>query len=367
MYLPGDPVPMFVAESAGNPRYHFDTVAGRYVVIAFLGSSLHPVAAAALQQVTEALEIFDDRHLAFFGVSADPDDRNEGRLRQRIPGIRYFWDFDLGIGRLFGATDTTSPEAAELRTTGAMRYRQFWLVLDPMLRVLLEAPLEHGEAVMRFLRALPPVATHAGVECFAPVLILPRVFEPEFCRRLIDLYEQNGGSESGFMREIDGKTVGIYDNSYKRRRDYAITEEAIRAAARARIVRRLVPEIERAFQFRVTRMERYIVACYDGEAGGYFRAHRDNTTRGTAHRKFAVTMNLNAEDYEGGELRFPEFGQRTYRAPTGGAVVFSCSLLHEATPVSAGRRYAFLPFLYDDAAAEVRTANRHFLAGAAQE
>ncbi|MNC94591.1 hypothetical protein D3C83_114830 [compost metagenome] len=35
-------------------------------------------------------------------------------------------------------------------------------------------------------------------------------------------------------------------------------------------------------------------------------------------------------------------------------MVFSCSLMHEALPVTRGRRYAFLPFLYDQAAAEVR-------------
>jgi len=106
-------------------------------------------------------------------------------------------------------------------------------------------------------------------------------------------------------------------------------------------------------------MERYIVACY--EAGsGHFRLHRDNT-RGTAHRRFAVTINLNAGDYDGGDLRFPEFGQRTYRAPTGGAIVFSCSMLHEATPVTSGKRYAFLPFMYDEAAAKQREANNRFL------
>jgi len=46
-------------------------------------------------------------------------------------------------------------------------------------------------------------------------------------------------------------------------------------------------------------------------------------------------------------------------------VVFSCSLLHEARPVTAGRRYALLPFLYDDAAARVREANAGSLVGAA--
>jgi predicted 2-oxoglutarate/Fe(II)-dependent dioxygenase YbiX len=116
--------------------------------------------------------------------------------------------------------------------------------------------------------------------------------------------------------------------------------------------------IQRAFQFDPTRIERWLVACYNGDGeGGHFRAHRDNTTKGTAHRKFAVTINLNAEDYDGGDLRFPEFGRRLYRAPTGGAVVFSCSLLHEALPVTRGKRYAFLPFLYDDAAARLRERN----------
>ena len=38
-------------------------------------------------------------------------------------------------------------------------------------------------------------------------------------------------------------------------------------------------------------------------------------------------------------------------------MVFSCSLLHQALPVTAGVRYAFLPFLYDEAAARLREAN----------
>ncbi len=104
-------------------------------------------------------------------------------------------------------------------------------------------------------------------------------------------------------------------------------------------------------------MERYLIGCYEEESGGHFRPHRDNTTRGTAHRRFAVTINLNAGDYDGGDLCFPEFGARSYNPPTGGAAVFSCSLLHEAKPVTRGRRYAFLPFLYDDEAARIREAN----------
>jgi predicted 2-oxoglutarate/Fe(II)-dependent dioxygenase YbiX len=127
-----------------------------------------------------------------------------------------------------------------------------------------------------------------------------------------------------------------------------------------RVHDRIGPEIWRAHQFRATRIERFIVACYDATEGGYFRPHRDNTTKGTAHRRFAVSLFLN-EDYEGGRLRFPEFGPARYSAPAGGAVVFSCSMLHEATPVTRGRRYMFLPFLYDDAARDIREQNFQYL------
>lgn len=187
------------------------------------------------------------------------------------------------------------------------------------------------------------------------MLIVPRVLEPEFCRELICAYEADGGAPSGVMTTVDGRMVGVIDDR-KRRRDAEIPTGPLRDKLRERIGQRLAPQIKRAFQFEVTRIERFIVACYDAADGGYFRAHIDNGAPETAHRKFAVTINLNSEAFEGGELRFPEYGRRTYRAPTGGAVVFSCSLLHEATPVTRGRRDATLPFLYDEDGERVREA-----------
>jgi predicted 2-oxoglutarate/Fe(II)-dependent dioxygenase YbiX len=121
-------------------------------------------------------------------------------------------------------------------------------------------------------------------------------------------------------------------------------------------VRRLIPAVDRFFQFAATRMDRYIVACYDSGIGGHFHRHRDNINAGAQHRRFAVTINLN-KDYDGCDLVFPEFGRRTYRAPHGGAVVFSCGALHQVTPVTRGRRYAFLAFLYGEADAAVREKN----------
>ena len=57
-----------------------------------------------------------------------------------------------------------------------------------------------------------------------------------------------------------------------------------------------------------------------------------------------ASLNLNTGDYEGGHIRFPEFGQQLYQPPRGGGIVFSCSLLHEALPVTKGRRFALFTF-----------------------
>lgn len=354
-FRPGDPVPMFRARASnGNPGYDFASVAGRYVVLGFLGSARQEAVRRAMAAVLAERHLFDDQRASLFGVSVDPADEASGVLREALPGIRFFWDRDQAISRQFGALrDASDGEAAV--------YRPFWLVLDPMLRVLASVPLAQPGRMLELIAGLPPLDAHAGCSLHAPVLILPRVFEPDFCRELIDLYQRHGGRESGFMRDVDGKTTTVRDPGFKRRADYDIDDEAVRRAARERVLRRVVPPIEQAYQFRATRMERYIVACYDAEHGGHFRPHRDNTTRGTAHRRFAVTINLNAEQYRGGELRFPEFGPRSYRAPTGGAVVFSCSLLHEVLPVTAGRRFAFLPFLYDETAARLRVENNRHL------
>jgi predicted 2-oxoglutarate/Fe(II)-dependent dioxygenase YbiX len=162
------------------------------------------------------------------------------------------------------------------------------------------------------------------------------------------------------MREVGGKTVAAHDHGHKRRKDHVIEGQEVIRESQARFQRRVVPEILKAHQFKVTRMERYIVACYAAEDEAHFRAHRDNTTKGTAHRRFAVSVNLN-DDFDGGEVSFPEYGPGGFKAPAGGAVVFSCSLLHAVSKVTRGRRYAFLPFLYDDEAARIREENNAYL------
>lgn len=343
----GDAVPWFKAHSLNGPKdYSFDIAAGRPVLLGFLGSAGHPMAAPAIAAIKANRALFDDVNAAFYGVTIDRSDVSEQRIAMELPGIRYFLDFDGAVSRQFGAV------------TEGGEYHAFWLLLDRSLRVVAQYTLSDHAGALAGLRALIDAGPAPD---WAPVVMVPNILEPDFCRMLIGLYEADGGTESGVMRDIGGNTKLVLDPAFKVRRDYHIASAPIVEQLMARLRRRLMPMVKRSFQFDATRVERLLIGCYDEADGGHFRPHRDDTVAGTAHRRFAVTINLNADDYEGGDLRFPEFGPRTYRAPTGGAVVFSCSLMHQAMPVTKGRRFALLPFLYDEAAEEVRQRNMHLI------
>ena len=337
----GDAAPWFEgAALSGAADYKFDTVAGRHVLMLFFPSAAAKPVSQALALIASNRAIFNDREACFFGITCDPADAELGRIARELPGIRFFLDYDRRISAIHGLVHGSKVEPK-------------WVVLDAALRVLGTFPIDQGEQAIALLRS---ELARQSPDLWAPVLAVPNVFPEELCQRLIRKYDDDGGHPSGFMREVEGKTVCVVDPDHKQRRDWDIDDEALRAEIASQIKRHLTVPIQRSFQFFPTRIERYVVACYDAGAG-HFRPHRDNTTGGTAHRKFAVTINLNTGEFEGGDLRFPEFGGRTYRATTGGAIVFSCSLLHEATPVTKGRRFAFLPFLYDEEAARQREIN----------
>lgn len=338
--LYGDPAPTFSAEGLSNPRYVFDTAAGRYLLLAFVKAG--PAVAAAVAAIDRQRAAFNDVHASAFVVVIGKDKGRKTR-RDSLPGLRFLFDEDGAVADLYEARDAGR-----------------WFLIDPALHVMAAVDPDQAGALIDRIPSLPSPAEHGGFPATAPVLVTPRIFEPAFCERLIALYREIGGEPSGFMREVDGVTTLMMNDQHKRRSDVIVEDDLLQKQVVARLTRRLLPQIEKVFNFKPTRIERYLVARYDAETGGFFRPHRDNTTKGTAHRRFAVSINLNA-DYDGGDLRFPEFGARTYRPPPGGACVFSCSILHEATPVTRGERFAFLPFLYDEAAAKIRAENLKFL------
>ena len=318
-------------------------MAGRYVLMLFYGTAERDICQQAFRDLAQHRDLFDDQQACFFGITVEKSDVEQRRVRSSIPGIRHLLDEDRAVSRQFGVM-FPSPKGEV--------HRPCWMLLDQGLRLIEYRPIAESEAIFARLRSL----LDEGVQLPARVLMIPRVFEPDLCRKLIATYEAGDPYDSGYMIEKEGKTVGVVNHSFKRRSDCSVEDMALRDRIRDCLSASVIPMIKRAYQFEVTRVERWIVARYDGEVGGFFNRHRDNTTAGTAHRKFACTINLN-DDFDGGGVAFPEFSSQVYRPPTGGAVIFSCSLLHEAMLVTRGLRYAFLPFFYDEAGAELRTAN----------
>ncbi len=350
----GEPAPWFHLPTGTRPSFSFDTIAGHYVVLAFFGSSTEAQAQEVLQQLQLLRPLFDDDRLMFFGVTTDPEDVRLQRVRDSLPGIRYFHDLEGRVSKRYGAR----------LADGSHRATTY--LLDPCLRVLARLDWSgdaHGHVarLQELLQGLPAWGPAHAAQPQAPVLVVPEIFPPALCKSLIAYYDRLGGEDSGFMRDINGQTTTIVDHSFKRRGDRMVEDPELQQQCMLAIRRRLAPLVYRAFQFKATYMERALVSCYDAQERGHFRPHRDNTTLGTSHRRFAVSLFLNSGEYDGGQLRFAEFGHALYSAPMGGAVVFSCSLLHEATAVTRGRRYMFLPFLYDEASSQVREANLQHL------
>ena len=181
----------------------------------------------------------------------------------------------------------------------------------------------------------------------APVLLIPRVIDEALCRRLIETWETEGHRESGTI-STDGRggESKAIRHQTKRRSDHPVMDPALIRELDGVILRRIAPEVRRAFDSDIVGVEDFKIACYDSHPGGYFRPHRDNSIPSRAQRRFAVTLNLN-DGYEGGFLRFAEYGPNLYRPEPGAACVFNCSLLHEATDVTQGRRFVLLCFLID--------------------
>jgi predicted 2-oxoglutarate/Fe(II)-dependent dioxygenase YbiX len=224
------------------------------------------------------------------------------------------------------------------------------VILDPNLRV---SAVVTGDDLPGRTAALLDSLRHRApavrVTAQAPVLLVPGAIDATYRERLIVRWHDAGAVDTGVEQSADGGRREALDPAVKVRRDHTVADPALLRDLSATVGRAVMPEVQKAFAFRATRFEGFKIACYDATTGGYFRAHRDNLTPATAHRVFALTLNLN-DDYDGGELRFPEYGNQLYRPDAGAALVFSGSHLHEVLDVTRGRRFVLLSFLYGEPA-----------------
>jgi predicted 2-oxoglutarate/Fe(II)-dependent dioxygenase YbiX len=216
------------------------------------------------------------------------------------------------------------------------------VLVDPGGRVAAVLPAPSPAAIAARAAELYAASAPVLVQAKAPVLLLERVAEPAFCRTLMEYWQRS----SKLANKVASNSGNVVNAEIKRRQDVQVSDPLLFVQLRDCLMRRVVPVMEQVYHARINVIEAPLIGCYESDSGGWFRRHKDNTSSATAHRQFALSLNLNGTDeYDGGLLRFPEFGRELYAPVAGGALVFSTAMVHEVTPVTRGRRFGVFTFL----------------------
>ncbi len=222
-------------------------------------------------------------------------------------------------------------------------------LLDPNQRVLSVVRGGEAEIALDDLQAALQSWSRRGLAGLnAPALILPNTLEPELCKALIAAWqaEHHEGSFSTGRVDASSSDINAYDPNLKKTLEHVVSDQDLSRRATLALARRIGPELAKVFNYAAPfRFDAHVVMRYRPERGDFFGMHRDNL-RQQNKRRFAVSLNLN-DDFEGGELHFPEYSGSGIKMAGGTACVFSCALLHEARQVTRGERFVLTNFFCD--------------------
>ncbi|MEM1398224.1 MAG: 2OG-Fe(II) oxygenase [Pseudomonadota bacterium] len=341
---PGDRLPNFLLPNQrreADPFY--DVIIGRPILLhLFVGTG--EAESAGLRSLAERHSALAERGIDVVGMVVATLDATVALAESLSLPFDLFADPQARIRQRLGLGKGVS--AAAKGRAGAT----ITLALHPGLRVLGRFDQtdvkDQIDAALALLPTEPPPEAAPPITQAAPVLLLPEVLDAEFCARLIEEWRRDNEEGVALTIGADGKEHKQIDYGTKRRRDHYIHDKKLLSKLNAILFERVAPMISAAYDAEITGIEEFKVVCYRAEEGGYFRPHRDNTIPARAQRRFAMSINLN-DGFQGGDLRFPEFGPESYRPGPGGAAVFSCSLLHEVLDMRQGERFSLLTFLTD--------------------
>ena len=308
---------------------------GRPAILVFGRGADDPEYVAELQALAENSASLQRQRALIFAITRDGIDGNRALAARTGLACRFLSDRRHLAHRGYGV-----PSAA----LGAVS-----IVLDANRRML--ARLEGGANAPQAIRAariLDDIAPPAPVQrlgAHPPVLVIPRALSLDDCERLIAhwhkpvrTWEPTPGGQCGAYAAERGD-FKLRETLYGSVVQMIVRDEGIQALVDAKLMRRVLAEIENAFQTTLAHREAYRIACYDAAEDGGLPQHRDNNSEPTRDRRFTVSVTLNAGQYAGGQLRFREFGEQLYEVETGTAIIWSASLLHEVLPVTKGKRF----------------------------
>lgn len=339
---PGDRLLNFaLPDTQGLQRIFYFEVGGGPSIFVAVDSLRNAELSGSLADLSRQMAALKDAGIEAYVLSGDEPSANLARVEKLGLSCPVFSDPQGQVlARLL------APEAPVFPETQAYHPKLALYVLDPNQRILgvfrrppYEPCLPKAREIIESWRSAeePARLQHSG----APILLLPRVFDGALCRALIEAWKadhQEGGLSDG--------TKNVLDPKKKRNLEHLVADADLNQRITQTLGRRLGPEVAKVFNYRTPYgFEGFNILSYRHDRQDFFGLHRD-TLRQERQRRFALSLNLN-DDYEGGTLRFPEYGPHSYSPKAGAALVFSASLLHEALPVTKGQRWVLVTFLCD--------------------
>ena len=163
----------------------------------------------------------------------------------------------------------------------------------------------------------------------SPVFIVQDAITEEMRQEVLKFWEDNKHSTT--------------DTKSKHRID-AYPDKMLELKLDNKFTKSLLPELKKVYDIDIKYRETYKVCCYDSEFDGRFHPHRD-TPHPYSHRRYAFVLALN-DEFEGGGLRLPEYGDKLYVPPVRSAIIFPCMCYHEVVPIKTGKRFVIISFFF---------------------
>jgi hypothetical protein len=300
----GDRMPDFVLpDPRGQLRFFYQTVTGAPVVFFLFANTAMQEQWDEIKELAPLVADIRAAGADLFIVSNDGIESLE-MVAKAIP------DHAVWLADIKGVVNLGLRTAALLPFSGVA-----CLVLDGNQRIAAIRGVEAGQArwalgVLQTMKKEEP----QSLDRVAPVLLLPGLLESADCVRLLE------------QIPTESPPAGTAP----------IADKTLAADIAKLLLRRIGPEIEKAFSFDDFEIGALTLRWDDPSSPAERR--REINDPAVEGRPFYLLIDLAPDGYEGGAIGFPEFGPHRYRPGAGGAIIHAGTLLRELAAVGSGRR-----------------------------
>ena len=306
-----DYAPYRIADLSGKTVFDIKPFAGYFSLLAFTGNSALPECVLAQKAIAAAAALFDHKRARLAIVTQDSDPNSPSTAIRAI--AQQVEDPEFIAAAAFGAISPAE--------NGTANFRPRWVILSPALRIVRIIPLRQADvAIETFSKLLSrpeEIASH-----FPPALEQTDVLEPEFCDSLLSECKRVAISPGRHGQEFG-----------------PMSDKQTRDQVAMSLERRVLPALGAFFNCSPRKIEHLTFVkrsrCQQTERD--LLRIRDRMSIKVA-KAFGVLVPLDDLSYSGGNIIFPEFSPRELAIKKGSALVYSCNLLRETSPVAIDSR-----------------------------